>query len=365
MANDKWQLDLGEYIRQGEPEKAEKSKAWQTAIGLQDVDGLKTSEYLLETAKEHIEGKIDIDAAQRRISSYYEQRDTRREIEADTREADIVSARITALLSENTFQFSPAALQTIHRRLFTDVFDHAGQYRTCNISKKEWVLNGESVLYASYDSIRETLQYDFDMEKQFSYGSVSMEDAVKHIAKFIAGIWQIHPFCEGNMRTTAVFTLKYLQSFGFTVNNDAFAENSWYFRNALVRANYSNLKKNIAATTSYLEGFFENLLLGAQHELKNRYLHVDYLSIHDAKYQNDPLNTVKNDTLKPDFQDVVILKILSANPRATQTEIAKRSGVSVPTVKRHMKELQEKGVLARMNGKRDGFWKVLQEDFIQ
>lgn len=274
--NKKWQLELSEYIRQEEPEKKEKSEAWQTAIGLQAVDGLRTSEYLLETAKDHIEGKIGIDAVQKRIQSYYEERKDRQEAEADAREADIVSARITALLGERTFHFSPAEWQEIHRKLFSGVFDHSGQIRSYNISKKEWVLKGETVLYAAYDSIPATMAYDFNVEKAFSYRELSLQEIVNHIAKFTSDIWQIHPFCEGNTRATAVFIIKYLKALGFQVSNDAFSKHSWYFRNALVRANYNDLQNGVAATTKYLELFFENLLLDRKHELKNRQLHLDY-----------------------------------------------------------------------------------------
>ena len=271
-----WKYDLEEYIRQGEPGKAEKSAAWQTAIGLQDVDGLKTSDYLIETAKDHIEGKIDIAQAKDRIHSYYEERKDRADLEAQTKEADIVSARITEILSEKAFQFSPAELQSIHKRLFTGVFSHAGEFRIYNITKKEWILNGETVTYSSYDSIKDTLDYDFGQEKKFSYEGLSAEEAIKHIAGFASGIWQIHPFGEGNTRVTAVFILKYLRTFGFTFSNDAFAENSWYFRNALVRANYNDFNKGVIATDKYLIAFFENLILGADNELKNNFLHINY-----------------------------------------------------------------------------------------
>lgn len=279
MPDQNWQFELEEYIKQGEPDRAEKSEAWQTAIGLQAVDGLNTSAYLLDTAKDHIEGKITIDEAQQRIHSYYEQRTTRTEIENETKEADIVSARIAKLLGEKTFQFSPAEWITIHRRLFEGVFDHAGQIRKYNISKKEWILNGETVIYADFNSIKDTLDYDFATEKQFSYEGLSVEASVKHLAKFASDIWQIHPFGEGNTRATAVFMIKYMKTFGFRVNNDAFRENSWYFRNALVRANYNDLQKGIHSTTKFLELFFSNLLLGTNYELKNRYMHVD--SLHD------------------------------------------------------------------------------------
>ena len=353
--HEKWQMDLEEYIRQGEPEQSEKSTAWKTAIGLQDVDGLKTSEYLLETAKEHIEGRIDIKTAQKRIQSYYEQRQIRTEIEEGTKEADIVSARIAELLGERTFQFSPAEWKTIHKRLFKDIFPHAGEYRTYNITKGEWVLNGETVLYASADSIRDTLDYDFGQEKQFSYEGLSAGDVVKHIAKFTSDIWQIHPFCEGNTRSTAVFIIKYLKTFGFSVNNEIFAENSWYFRNSLARANYNDLGKRINATTIYLERFFENLLLGYQNELKNRFIHVDYRE-QSAKV---PSSKSQIGSMKKSLEEMAIIKVLQAEPTATQKRIAELTGKSERTIKRRTVEMQEKGLIRRENGKRNGRWEVL------
>ena len=329
---DRWQLELSEYIRQGEPERAEKSAAWQTAIGLQAVDGLKTSTYLLETAKAHIEGDIDIAGAQRRIQSYYKEQASRKAVEDGTMEADIVSARITELLGEKTFQFSPAELQSIHRRLFTGVFDHAGQFRTYNITKNEWVLGGDTVVYSSWESIRDTLDYDFSQEKQFSYDALSVPESIKHMAKFASGIWQIHPFCEGNTRATAVFIVKYLKTFGFSVNNDVFAANSWYFRNALVRANYNNLQKGIYATSEYLEMFFENLLLGAQHELKNRYLHVEYKSEVPVQSANAEISKCQNGTLDCTLEELAVLKAVKANPAITQKELAVAVGKSERTI---------------------------------
>lgn len=274
--NSSWHYKLEEYVRQAEPLKAERSKAWKTAIGLQDVDGLKTSEYLLDTAKEHIEGKIDISAAKKRIESYYKQSNNRKLAENRTQEADIVSSRIAELLGEKAFQFSPAEYKEIHRRLFTGVIENAGKNRTYNITKNEWVLGGDTVTYASYESIDAALEYGFNKEKDFDYNKLSVEDSVRHIVSFTSDIWQIHPFSEGNTRTTAVFIIKYLKSFGFDISNDMFAKHSWYFRNALVRANYNNLKKEITSTTKYLEAFFENLLFGSNNILKNRFLHVDF-----------------------------------------------------------------------------------------
>ena len=231
---------------------------------------------MLETAKDNIEGKITISEANARINSYYEELGDRKAIEKGTKEADIVAGRVTALLGEKTFTFSPAYWLSIHRYLFANLFAHAGEIRTYNISKNEWVLRGKSVFYASYDSIPMTLDYDFNTEKNFSYRNLSEQDIVKHIAKFTCDIWQIHPFCEGNTRSTAVFIIKYLNSLGYSIGHEAFAKNSWYFRNALVRANYNDLQNDIHATTLYLEKFFENLLYNGKNELKNRYLHVDW-----------------------------------------------------------------------------------------
>ena len=357
-AEKNWQFELEEYIKQGEPDQIEKSEAWQAAIGLQAVDGLKTSAYLLDTAKEHIEGKISIDEAQKRIQSYYEQRTDRAEVENDTKEADIVSARIAKLLGEKTFQFSPAEWLTIHRRLFEGVFTHAGQIRQYNITKKEWVLKGDTVTYAAWNSIKDTLDYDFAMEKQFSYEGLSVERCVKHLAKFASDIWQIHPFCEGNTRATAVFMIKYMKTFGFKVNNDAFEKNSWYFRNALVRANYNDLQNGVHATTKFLELFISNLILGTEYELKNRYMHVDYVNVN---FQSVSPNVPKSqfDTLECTLEELAILKLLYKNPSIKQKELVAETGKSLSTVKRIMESLQKKDYIRRVDGKRYGKWNVL------
>ena len=358
-AEKNWQFELEEYIKQGEPGQIEKSEAWQTAIGLQAVDGLKTSAYLLNTAKEHIEGKISIDEAQKRIQSYYEQRTDRIEIENGTKEADIVSTRIAKLLGEKAFQFSPAEWLSIHRRLFEGVFSHAGQIRQYNITKKEWVLKGDTVTYSAWNSIKDTLDYDFATEKQFSYEGLSVNASVKHLAKFASDIWQIHPFCEGNTRATAVFMIKYMKTFGFKVNNDAFEKNSWYFRNALVRANYNDLQNGVHATTKFLEMFFSNLILDTNYELKNRYLHIDYVDDNASESVNSKIPKSQFDTLKCTLEELVILELLSKNPSIKQKELVTETGKSLSTVKRIMESLQKKKYIRRVDGKRYGKWEVL------
>lgn len=263
-----------EYLKESEPEKVDKSYAWSTAIGLQAVDGLKPSKYLIDTALQNIEGKITIKEAQNLIESYYQERPIHLSDEERTEEADKVSSRIAEILSETAFSFSPNEYISIHRKLFQGIYNHAGKIRDYNITKKEWVLDGETVIYGSASELKATLEYDFLQEKNFSYKGLSMDEIIYHLAVFVSRLWQIHIFGEGNTRTTAVFFIKYLRTLGFSVTNDIFAENAWYFRNALVRANYTNLQKGIHETTEYLEVFLRNLLLNEKNELHNRDMHI-------------------------------------------------------------------------------------------
>ena len=274
--------DFDEYIRQGEPLKCEKGLAWQTAIGLQAVDGLKPSEYLLQTARKDIEGEIGIDDVERLVASYYESKEVRTEQDEQSREADVAATNIRKLLAEKTFAFSLVGLTAIHRRIFTGIFDFAGEIREHNITKKEWVLRGDTVLYVSAPDISRAIEYDLEQERQFDYSQTDLNGFVSHFSKFVSGLWQIHPFREGNTRTTAVFAIMYLRSLGFDVQNDMFANHSWYFRNALVRANYQNVQKGIKREPAFLEQFFRNLLLGEQHELRNRLMLIKAPEAWDA-----------------------------------------------------------------------------------
>lgn len=262
-----------EYIKQTEPGKRDKGYAWHTAIGLQAVDGLKPSKYLIDTAIKNIEGDISIDEAQELLNTYYEE-NPKVDTGDRTEEADKVAVRIAKILSEKAFSFTPNEYIAIHKKLFTGIYGHAGKLRDYNITKREWVLNGATVLYGSASELRTTLDYDFSEEKKFSYKNLSMEEIIHHLAIFVSRLWQIHVFGEGNTRTTAVFFIKYLRTLGFDATNDIFAENAWYFRNALVRANYNDLRNGVHETTEYLELFLRNLLLDEKNELHNRSMHI-------------------------------------------------------------------------------------------
>lgn len=286
--------DFEEYIRQSEPHKREKGYAWQTAIGLQAVDGLKTSDYLLQTARQHIEGDITIEEAKKLVDSYYQSKSVRTNVEDRTEEADKVSARIAEILSE----------------------------------------------------------------KKFSYQNLPLTEAVNHIAQFVSGLWQIHAFGEGNTRTTAVFTIKYLRTFGFDINNDAFARYSWYFRNALVRANYNNIQQGIFSTTEYLERFFRNLLLGENNDLRNRQLLIGTQSSDDFQSAKKEVLKSQIGTLDCTLEEIAVVQYLKENPAATQKEIAAHIGKSERTVKRMTVDLSSRGVIQRRGGRRNGYWEV-------
>ena len=263
-----------EYLRQGEPSQKESAENWKTAIGLQAVDGLQPSAYLIDVAKRNIEGEITLDETRKLIDSYYQSKTVRTPKDEDEEEADKVSANITKILASKTFAFNTNGYVSLHRRIFEGVFKHAGEIRQYDISKKEWVLEGDSVNYLNWEDLRRALDWDIEQEKNFSYKGLTDDEKIEHIAKFISGIWQIHAFREGNTRTTAIFTIQYLRSLGYEVNNEMFAKHSWYFRNALVRANYRNIQKGIDYSPIYLVRFFRNLLLGESWVLKNRYLHI-------------------------------------------------------------------------------------------
>ncbi len=347
--------NFDQYLRQGEPNKAEKAKAWKTAIGLQQVDGLKPSEYLITNAKQNIEGYISIDEVKLRIDSYYKQHPVTNK-ENRIEEADKVSARIAEILGEQTFTFSPIEYLNIHRRLFQGIYKDAGKIRDYNITKKEWVLNGDTVLYANADNLQATLEYDFEQEKQFSYQGLSQEDIIAHIAHFISFLWQIHVFGEGNTRSTAVFLIKYLRKLGFKkVNNDLFSEHSWYFRNALVRANYQDVSKGIHKTKAYLIRFLSTLLLNEKHSLKNREMHIHYHGT--VKPANDTLkwgNDTVNDT---------VFSLIKANNKITANEISAQLKISVSTVKRRIKALKESGKIERIGSDKTGCWRVTNANF--
>lgn len=377
-----------EYLRQGEPDSAKRAELWQVAIGLQAVDGLKPSHYLIETAQKHIACEYTIDEVESRISAYYKSAESRKEVEG-TDEADIVASRITRLLSEKKFTFAPAMLSSIHRQLFGGVLTRAGKYRQFNITKKEWVLDGDTVLYAPCDMLSATLNYDFSQEKAFSYKGLSTQEAIAHIATFISGIWQIHPFAEGNTRTTAVFTIKYLQSLGYNVNNDPFKQHSWYFRNALVRANYRNITKDIERTTEYLERFFRNLLLGEHNELKNRYLHIRWNSNDEnnsvVQESYAPFNRTKRsvenikktekssvenqkgsvETTKSSVENekssVEIVRLMTENPKITAAQIAERLGITMRAVEKQIAKLRTKEIIKRVGPNKGGHWEIIEK----
>lgn len=355
-----------EYIVHGEPGQKEKADAWQTAIGLQDVDGLKVSSYLLDTARQHIEGDITIDEARERIKAYYE---TKSGHDAVDEEGDKVSANMTKIIMEPSFAFSLLGLTSIHKRIFEDCFKFAGQLRTVELSKKEWVLGGEaSVSYQPSIDLRTAIEYDLTKEKEYDYSNKPVSDVIQHLARFTADLWQIHPFREGNTRTTAVFLIKYLRSMGIPATNDMFKEHSWYFRNSLVRASYKGL--NISPTTEFIERFLRNLILGENNVLRNRDMLVG-ASLPQTSVQSATDDSPKSKicTLSPalslcfakvcTLEETAILRCIESNPKMTQKEMASTIRKSERTVKTITSALVEKGIIIRRNGRRHGWWEII------
>lgn len=252
-----------EYLNNAEKQR----EYWDTAIGLQDVDDLKPSKYLYELSEQNINGELSIQTVKEKLHAYY--KEASRQEQTETMECDVVSARIVELLSDGTISLTPASLKSIHRYLFKGIYDFAGQFRQYNITKNEPILHDDTVKYANYFEIDDILEYDFNLEKQQKYSKMNKEQIIKRLCAFSSSIWQVHPFGEGNTRTTAVFMELYLNSMGFPVNNGMFEKHSKYYRNAMVRANYANYAIGIDVDFCFLERFYGNLLFGEKHELKN------------------------------------------------------------------------------------------------
>ena len=349
------------YLRQGEPSQKESAENWKTAIGLQAVDGLQPSAYLIDVAKRNIEGEISLGETRKLIDSYYQSKTVRTPKDEDEEEADKVSANIAKILASKTFAFNTNGYVSLHRRIFEGVFKHAGEIRQYDISKKEWVLEGDSVNYLNWEDLRRALDWDIEQEKNFSYKGLTDDEKIEHIAKFISGIWQIHAFREGNTRTTAIFTIQYLRSLGYEVNNEMFAKHSWYFRNALVRANYRNINKDIEYSPIYLVRFFRNLLLGESWVLKNRYLHInptDEWKVQPRLATPQVPHTPHQKVDRKGGQKTKdsILSLIASDPFVTTNEMSKRLEINRSAISKHIKKLKEDHIIERIGPDKGGKW---------
>ena len=359
--------ELGGYFKAEEPGRRERAEAWATAIGLQKVDGLTPSQFLFDTARDHIEGRITQNQARRRICNYYAAKDETRRPDPEKEEADKVSERIVAVLNDGGFAFTPEYFISIHAKLFKDVLPTAGKIRSANIRKREWVLRDESVTYGDAATIRQSLIRDFIDEREFDYGGKSLRKIIPHFARFIAQIWQVHPFGEGNTRTTAVFTIKYLRALGFAADNDAFRDNAWYFRNALVRANFADYAHDVKREWGYLEAFFRNLLLGERNERKSRYLLIGLTE--EAKQKIRELTApgscqkkaVRKKRLEKSGMKTVeaVWDLLKAHPNITLAGLTQALGITRSTIQKHIVHLKTDGRLRRVGPDKGGHWEAL------
>jgi len=267
------------YIEENKNRYYSKQIVWDMAIGLQEVDNLKPSTYFINLLEENINGKMTIDEVKESLKEYYVEKENNNEIDYNELECDFVSTRIVELLNIDNFELSVDYLKYVHKYLFQDVYDFAGTFRTIDFSKHEKILNNDSVAYGDSKTLKESLEYDMSLEKNKNYKEMNIVEVINNIVNFSSNIWQVHPFREGNTRTTAVFIEKYLISLGYNVDNTLFKDKSIYFRNALVRSNYFNNELNIKENNSYLIKFYENLLLG-----KNNNLHSEDLIVKEMFY---------------------------------------------------------------------------------
>lgn len=266
-----------EYIEETKSKGYVKQLEWDMAIGLQEVDNLKPSKYLEKLLGENVSGNLTIKQVEEELREYYIEKDKKQELNHNELECDFVSTRIVELLQIDNFELSVDYLKYIHKYLFQDVYEFAGEFRKIDFSKHEKILNNDSVAYGDYKTLKESLEYDISLEKGKKYKEMNIVEVINNITKFSSSIWQVHPFREGNTRTTALFIEKYLISLGYNVDNTLFKDKSVYFRNALVRSNYFNNYLNIKEDSRYLVKFYENLLLGKNNNLHSQYLIVEEL----------------------------------------------------------------------------------------
>ena len=350
---------LSEYLEASEPSRRERAENWRVGIGLQKVDGLEVSPYLVETARRHIEGAISQEEARRAVADYYEHKPAGADPAAHE-EADRAAANISAILAEPSFRLSPEYYIGLHRRIFEGVYPFAGQLRTVDITKKEWVLDGDTVHYTPWTEIAASLDWDFRNERDYRYPLRDRDALVSHLASFISGVWQIHPFREGNTRTVAVFTVKYLRELRFKgVSNEPFAEHAWFFRNALVRANFRDPTRGIPKTTDPLVAFFRNILFSEKNPLKNRLLHIRAAEL--GLVQGEKPDVTENVTVNvTEKRRLRILAEIQRNPKVTLPDLSAILGVTRRTIARDIAALKATGRLRRIGPDKGGHWEASQ-----
>ena len=277
MSEKELDSSINDYIETETPNNYVKQQEWDMAIGLQEVDNLKPSKFLEKLLQENVTGEKTIYEVEKELKEYYVEKEKNNEVNHNELECDLVSTRIVELLQENNFELSIDYLKYVHKYLFQDVYEFAGEFRKVDFSKHERILNNDSVAYGDHKLLEQSLDYDITLEKNKNYNEMNIVDVINNITDFSSRIWQIHPFREGNTRTTAIFIEKYLVSLGYNVDNTLFKDKSVYFRNALVRSNYFNNYLNIKEDNIFLIKFYENLLLGKNNNLHSRDLIVEEL----------------------------------------------------------------------------------------
>ena len=270
--------ELNEYqiVSEKQPQYI-KQLYWDLALGLQKVDGLNPSKYMEKLINKSINGEINNIELENNLKKYYETQDVHKKQILNEKECDIVSTRIVEILETNDFELSINFILYLHNYLFKDIYEFNGKFRNVNIIKNEPILNNDTVSYSYYNVIESSLKYELALQSTKDYNKMDIVEIINDITNFTSKIWQVHPFREGNTRTTALFIIKYLRNIGYNVNNELFKEKSVYFRNSLVRSNYFNNYLNIKQNNTYLIKFYENLLLDKNNNLQSKDLVINEL----------------------------------------------------------------------------------------
>lgn len=323
----------------------------ETGIGLQKVDGLEPPGYVKETLKSYYEKDSSLEEISDSIDQYFKKH--KNETKDREIESSIVALRIIDVLKDKSFVFSVGQYLAIHKRLFEGIIDNAGKLRTYNIEKEEKVICGHSVIYGDYRDLATALEYDLNAERKYSYEDKTMDEIIEHLRTFVSNLWQIHPFGEGNTRTTSVFFIKYLRTLGFDVTNDAFSKNAKYFRNSLVRANYSNIRESVFSDNEYLTLFLRNLLLN-----ENNVLDEEKIALPSIL----PKRMKREITLTAFEIDVLFL--IKNSSHITSKSICEITGKSLRTVKYALSSLQSQNIIKRINGKKYGHWEIIDKGIL-
>ena len=263
---------IKKYLTSRNKQEREACLLWLTAFGIQSVVDLKPSADLLRIIINHIEGKYDIERTRSEVRAFYHEQHKQSHGGGHHHrfeEADKVAVRIVDYFERGEFELTPESFSFAHRSMFHNLYHNSGQLREAAASKKEWVLGNTAVLYPKHEEIKPYLNYLFSNERSIDLSKLTPQHRLRHLCEFIAKLFMINAFQYANSRATFVYSMKYFLSLGYHFQNDTFFREAWFFRNAIIRACYTNMHQGVYPTTMHMEMFLGNLFLNEENELRN------------------------------------------------------------------------------------------------